>query len=138
MSVVEIQFVDGQHLPSRIEELLRRVSQRVSAVLGSPVGRVRVFVTMHPPELWATGGVPAAQDGDPAAYFVAVVLQESSPAQRGKLLTEITDALCDALGVTRDRVHGRVAQVPPEDCVVGGVLTSSTRGPEVVVRSTLV
>jgi phenylpyruvate tautomerase PptA (4-oxalocrotonate tautomerase family) len=136
--VVEIHLVDGQHRPARIEELLQRVSHRAAAALGSPVGRVRAFVTMHPPELWATGGVPAAVDGDPAPYFVATVLAASSAAQRTRLLADITDALCDVLGVTRVRIHGRVAQVPPDDCVVGGVPPSFAHRQEVVVHSTLI
>ena len=138
MSVVEIHLVDGQHLPSRIDELLARVSQRVATVLGSPVGRGRGVGPLHPPAAWVTGGVPAAVDGDPAPYFVATVLQASSAVQRGRLLAEITDALCDVLGVTRVRIHGRVAQVPPDDCVVGGVPPSHAHREEIVVRSTLI
>jgi 4-oxalocrotonate tautomerase family enzyme len=135
MPVVEIHLVEGQHAPARIEELLRRVSERYAAVLESPLTRIRAFVTMHPAELWATGGVPAAVDGDPAPYFVAAVLEGRPREQRQRLLAEITDALCDVLGATRSRVRGRIAQVPPEDWGIGGVPASSRRREEIVARS---
>ncbi len=138
MPVVEIHLVDGQHLPARMEELLARVSERYAAVLDSPISRVRAFVTMHPAELWATGGVPAAVDGDPAPYFVAAVLEGRPVEQRHRLLGEITDAICEVLGVTRSRVRGRVAQVPPDDWSIGGVPAASKRRDEIIARSTLV
>ncbi len=138
MPVVEIHLVEGQHLPARMEELLRRVSERYAAVLESPLSRVRAFVTMHPDELWATGGVPAAVDGDPAPYFVAAVLEGRPVEQRHRLLAEITDAICDVLGVTRSRVRGRVAQVPPDDWAIGGVPATTQRREEIVARSSLV
>jgi 4-oxalocrotonate tautomerase family enzyme len=137
MPVVEIHLVEGEHLPSRIEELLRRMSERYAAVLESPLNRVRAFVTMHPPELWATGGVPAAVDGDPAPYFVAAVLEGRPVEQRQRLLAELTDALCEVLGVTRSRVRGRIAQVPPEDWAIGGVPASSKRREEIIARSSM-
>ncbi|HEY2222904.1 tautomerase family protein [Actinomycetospora sp.] len=138
MPVVEIHLVEGEHLPARIEELLRRVSERYAAVLESPINRVRAFVTMHPPELWATGGITAAVDGDPAPYFVAAVLEGRPASQRQQLLAEITDAICDVLGATRSRVRGRVAQVAPEDWAIGGVPASRKRREEIVARSTRV
>ncbi len=138
MSVVEIHLVEGQHAATRIEELLRRVSERYAAVLGAPIGRVRAVVTMHPPELWATGGIPAAVDGDPAPYFVVSVLEGRLPAQRHRLLADITDAICDVLGATRSRVLGRVVQVPPDDWAVGGVPASSRRRDQIVARTNLV
>jgi 4-oxalocrotonate tautomerase family enzyme len=137
MPVVEIHLVEGQHLPVRIEELLRDVSERYAAVLESPLSRIRAFVTMHPAELWATGGVTAAVDGDPAPYFVAAVLEGRPPEQRQRLLRELTDALCDVLGVTRSRVRGRIVQVPPEDWAIGGVPASSKRREEIIARSSM-
>src|ERR1700744_392774 len=101
MPVVEIHLVEGQDPPAPVGELLARVSERYAAVLESPIGRVRAFVTMHPAELWATGPVPSAGDGDPAPYFVAAVLEGRPVEQRHRLLAEITDAICDVLGVTR-------------------------------------
>ncbi|NMO91036.1 tautomerase family protein [Actinomycetospora sp. TBRC 11914] len=135
MPVVEIHLVEGQQPPARIEELLRRVSERYAAVLESPITRIRAFVTMHPPELWSTGGVTAAVDGDPAPYFVAAVLEGRPAEQRQRLLAEITDTLCEVLGATRSRVRGRIAQVPPEDWGIGGVPASSRRREEIVARS---
>ena len=137
MTVVEIHLVQGQHAPTRIEELLRRVSARYASVLECPGGRVRAFVTMHPPELWSTGGVPAAVDGDPGPYFVATVLEGPPVSQRQRLLAEITDAVCDVLAATRTRVHGRVVQVPPEDWAIGGLPVATRRRDTIVARTTL-
>ena len=137
MPVVEVHLVEGRHSPSRIEDLLRRVSERYAAVLESPIERVRAFVTLHPPELWATGGVPASVDGDPAPYFVAAVLTGRPAEQRQRLLAEITDACCDTLGATRSRVRGRIVQVPPEDWGIGGVPAAQQRREEIVTRSDL-
>ncbi|WP_433798937.1 tautomerase family protein [Actinomycetospora sp. CA-084318] len=135
MPVVEIHLVEGAHDDRRIEDLLRRVSERYAAVLESPIDRVRAFVTMHAPQHWMTGGVPAAVDGDPAPYFAAAVLEGRPVDQRHRLLAELTDVLCDVLGVTRSRVRGRVVQVPPDDWAIGGVPAATRRRDEIVARS---
>lgn len=135
MPVVEIHLVAGDHDDRRIEDLLRRVSERYAAVLDSPLDRVRAFVTMHAPQHWMTGGVAAAVDGDPAPYFAAAVLEGRPVEQRHRLLAEITDVLCDVLGVTRSRVRGRVVQVPPDDWAIGGVPAATRRRDEIVARS---
>lgn len=137
MPVVEIHLVEGQHTPTRVEELLRRVSERYAAVLEIPIGRTCVFITTHAPEMWAAGGVPAAVDGDPSPYFVATVLEGTPPARRQRLLGQITDTICDVLGATRVRVRGRIALVPPTDWAVGGMSTSTQRTVQVVPSSTL-
>ncbi|MFC5062620.1 tautomerase family protein [Actinomycetospora atypica] len=138
MPVLEIHLVEGDHVPEKLERLLRRASDRCAAVLELPVTTVRAFLTMHPGELWATGGVPASVDGDPAPWFVVAVLEGRPVEQRHRLLAEITDVVCDVLGATRSRVQGRVAQVPRDDWAVGGVPVPAGRRPEVVARSPLV
>ncbi len=135
MPVVEIHLVEGDHDPSRIEPLLRRVSERYAAILDSPIERVRAFVTMHRPEHWMTGGVTAAVDGDAAPYFAAAVLEGKPPEQRRRLLAELTDIICDVMGATRSRVRGHIVQIPPEDWGVGGVPASQGRRPEIIARS---
>jgi phenylpyruvate tautomerase PptA (4-oxalocrotonate tautomerase family) len=137
MPVVEIHLVEGQHTPTRIEELLRRVSERFAAVLDIPIARTCVFITTHAPEMWATGGVPAAVDGDPSPYFVATVLEGTPPAERQRLLGQITDTICDVLGATRVRVRGRVALVAPTDWTVGGMSAASQRTVRVEASSSL-
>ena len=138
MPVLEIHLVEGDHVPDKLERLLRRASERLAAVLELPVGSVRAFLTMHPGSLWATGGVPASVDGDPAPFFVAAVLEGRPVEQRHRLLAEITDVICDVLGATRSRVQGRVAQVPRDDWGIGGVPVPARRRPEIVARSPLV
>jgi phenylpyruvate tautomerase PptA (4-oxalocrotonate tautomerase family) len=135
MPVVEIHLVEGDHDAARIEPLLRRVSERYAAIADSPIERVRAFVTMHRPEHWMTGGVTAAVDGDTAPYFAAAVLEGTTPAQRHRLLAELTDIICDVMGATRSRVRGRIVQVPRDDWATGGVPASYGRRPEVVARS---
>ncbi|MDL5158486.1 tautomerase family protein [Actinomycetospora termitidis] len=135
MPVVEIHLVEGDHDDRRLEDLLRRVSERYAAVLESPIERVRAFVTMHPPQHWMTGGVTAAVDGDAAPYFAAAVLEGRPVEQRHRLLAELTDVICEVLGATRSRVRGRVVQVPPDDWSIGGVPAATRRREEIVARS---
>lgn len=137
MSVVEIHLVEGGYSFARVEDVLRRVSERYAHVLEVPLGRVCAFVTQHPPEVWAVGGVPAAVDGDPSPYFVATVPEDCSSRQRRRLLVEITDILCDVLGATRVRVRGRLVPVAPGDWAIGGVTASAARREE-IARSSLV
>src|ERR1041384_2290298 len=113
MPVVEIHLVDGQHTPTRIEELLRRVSERYAAVLEIPIARTCVFITTHVPEMWAAGGAPAAVAGDPPPSFAPTVREATPPARRQRLLGQVTDTICDVLGATRVRGRGRLALVRP-------------------------
>lgn len=135
MPVVEIHLVEGHHAPSRIQELLLRVSERTAAVLDVPVGRTVAFATLHAPETWVAGGVSATLDSDPAPYFVAHVSPGVPSADRERLLSEITDAVCVVLGASRVRVRGRIEQVASDGWAVGGITASAQRRAETVVRS---
>lgn len=133
MPVLEVHLVDGQHDPGALHRLLGELSARSAEVLGSPVDRVRVLVTLHRPELVAVGGVVG---GDPAPWFTASVLTGRPAGQRAALLAGLTDVLVDVLGVHRARVRGRIAQVPPEDWGIGGVPAAAVRADEVRARAT--
>lgn len=129
MPVLEVHLVDGLHTPAQHAELLFALSTRYAEVTGVPLDRVRAHITVHRPELWATGGIPA--DGRSAPYFTAALFADRPAELRRRLLGALTDLVVDVLGVDRRLVHGEVVPVQPDDWIVGGV--SAARG--VVARS---
>lgn len=130
MPILEVHLVDGMHTPAQHADLLTSMSARCAEVLGSPLDRVRAYVTLHRPEHWATGGVPGA----PAPYFTAIVLQGRPAEQRRRLLGAVTDILVDVLGVDRRLVRGRIIQVHPDDWAIGGVPAGAARQSEIAAR----
>lgn len=130
MPVVEVHLVEGAHTPAQHAALLDGLSRTYAAVLESPIGRVRAFLTLHPPEHWATGGVLGA----PAPYFTALVLAGRPVEQRHRLLAAFTDVVVDVLGVERSLVRGRVVPVDPDDWGIGGVPASVARQAEIAAR----
>lgn len=130
MPILEVHLVDGVHTPAQHSELLTSLSARYAEVLESPLDRIRAYVTLHRPEHWATGG----EQGAPAPYFTAIVLQGRPAEQRRRLLGAFTDILVDVLGVDRRLVRGRVIQVDPDDWAIGGVPASVVRQSEIAAR----
>lgn len=59
MPLVRIDILEGRS-PEVIEELHVRVAALVAEIVGSPVERVRTYITEIPPANWGIGGVPAA------------------------------------------------------------------------------
>jgi phenylpyruvate tautomerase PptA (4-oxalocrotonate tautomerase family) len=118
MPILEVHLVEGMHTPAQHAELLSAMSARYAEVLESSLDRVRAYVTLHQPELWATAGVPASARSAP--YFTAIVF-EGRPLERRRLLGAFTDIIVDVLGVDRRLVHGRIIPVHPEDWAIGGV-----------------
>jgi phenylpyruvate tautomerase PptA (4-oxalocrotonate tautomerase family) len=123
MPILGVHLVEGMHTPSQHAELLVAMSRRYAEVTEVPLDRVRAHVTLHRPELWANGGIPA--DGRSAPYFMAVLLADRPAELRRRLLGALTDLLVDVLGVDRRLVHGEIVPVQPDDWAVGGV--SATR-----------
>jgi phenylpyruvate tautomerase PptA (4-oxalocrotonate tautomerase family) len=123
--ILEVHLVEGMHTPAQHAELLVAMSVRYAEVIEVPRERVRGFVTLHSPELWANGGIPA--DGRSAPYFTAVVFADRPTETRRRLLGALTDLLVDVLGVDRRLVHGEVVPVQPDDWAVGGVPASAAR-----------
>jgi phenylpyruvate tautomerase PptA (4-oxalocrotonate tautomerase family) len=119
MPVLGVHLVEGMHTPAQHAELLVAMSTRYAEVTQVPLDRVRAHVTLHRPELWANGGIPA--DGRSAPYFTAVVLADRPAELRRRLLGALTDLLVDVLGVDRRLVHGEIVPVQPDDWAVGGV-----------------
>jgi phenylpyruvate tautomerase PptA (4-oxalocrotonate tautomerase family) len=118
MPILEVHLVEGSHTPAQHAELLTAISTRYAEVLELPRDQVRAYLTLHRPELWATGAIPAS--GMSAPYFTAVVFADRPVELRRRLLGALTDLLVDVLGVDRRLVHGRVVPVQPEDWAVGG------------------
>ena len=125
MPILEIHLVEGAHTPAQHAELLTAVSTRYAEVLEVSRDQVRAHLTLHRPELWATGAIPAT--GRSAPYFTAVVLADWPVDLRRRLLGALTDLLVDVLGVDRRLVHGRIIPVQPEDWAVGGAPLGALR-----------
>ncbi|HLU57323.1 MAG TPA: 4-oxalocrotonate tautomerase [Pseudonocardia sp.] len=125
MPVLEVHLVEGLHTPSQHAELLVAMSTRYAEVTGVPRDRVRAHVTLHRPELWANGGIPA--DGRSAPYFTAVVFADQPAEVRRRLLGALTDLIVDVLGVDRRLVHGEAIPVQPDDWAIGGVSAAARR-----------
>jgi 4-oxalocrotonate tautomerase len=60
MPLVRIDILEGRP-PEVIEELHARVAALVADIIGSPLDRVRTYVTEIPAGNWGIGGVPAAR-----------------------------------------------------------------------------
>ncbi len=133
MPILTVHLVDGLHTPAQHAELLTAMSARYAEVLGSPVDRVRAYVTLLRPEHWATGGVPGGAVSAP--YFTAIVLEGRPAEQRRRLLADLTDLLVDVLGVDRSLVRGRIIQVHPDDWGIGGVPAGELRAAEIAARA---
>jgi phenylpyruvate tautomerase PptA (4-oxalocrotonate tautomerase family) len=133
MPVLEVHLVDGLHTPAQHAELLVALSTRYAEVTDVPLDRVRAHVTLHRPELWANGGIPA--DGRSAPYFTAVLFSDRPTELRRRLLGALTDLIVDVLGVDRRLVHGEVVPVHPDDWAIGGVPGGTSRRPVAATRS---
>lgn len=135
MPVMEIHLVEDQFSESQHAELLGACAAHYADVLQSPVDRVRVFITLHKPALFCTGGQLARDDPRPAPYFQFIVLQGRPLDQRHALLAGFTDRIERILGVERSRIRGSCWPVPPEDWAIGGVPASVIRSEEVAARA---
>jgi phenylpyruvate tautomerase PptA (4-oxalocrotonate tautomerase family) len=125
MPVLEVHLVEGLHTSAQHAELLVAMSTRYAEVTDMPLDRVRAHLTLHRPELWANGGIPA--DGRSAPYFTAVVFADRPADLRRRLLGALTDMLVDVLGVDRRLVHGEIVPVQPGDWATGGVSAAAAR-----------
>jgi 4-oxalocrotonate tautomerase family enzyme len=121
--------------PGQRRRLLEEGSVVYADVLGSPVERVRVYVTDHEPDSVAVGGRIVA-DGAPAApYFTAVVLEGRSAEQRARLLAALTELVADVLAIDPAVVRGHVVRVSGEDWGIGGTPAAQVRAAEIRQRA---
>ena len=132
MPILEVHLVEGAHTPAQHAELLTAISTRYAELLEQPREEVRAHITLHQPELWATGAIPAS--GRSAPYFTAIVLADRPAELRRRLLGALTDLLVDVLRVDRRLVHGRIIPVQPEDWSVGGAPAGAPRRGQLSAR----
>jgi 4-oxalocrotonate tautomerase len=59
MPLVRIDILEGRP-PETIERLHSEVAALVAEIIGSPLDRIRTYVTEIPAENWGIGGVPAS------------------------------------------------------------------------------
>lgn len=131
MPIFEVHVLAGRHPAGRLADLLATLTERYATVLGSPVERVRGYVTEHPPEHWATAG----ETGVEAPYVTAIVLAGRPAEQRHRLLAELTDGVVEVLGAEREQVRVRIIQVDPDDWGIAGVPASARRAAEIATRA---
>lgn len=135
MPILNFHLIEDAYTKAQHEELLRRSSRFFAEVLGSPVERIRVFITLHRPELCAVGGELVSINEQLAPYFSFVVLEGRPVEERQRLLEGFTDIVVAVLDAKRDLVRGSVTPVHPENWSIGGRPASQIRQAEVQARA---
>lgn len=79
MPLVRIDLMEGRP-PEMIRELHERVAALVAEITGSPIDRIRTYITQFPPHAWGIGGVPAdvARAADVEARRQAALAREAA------------------------------------------------------------
>ena len=135
MPVVNFHLLAGHSTAEQEQRLLVEASRLYSEVLGSPIERVRAFITPYPASQFAVAGQPCSVNGLHAPFFEFIVLDGRPLAERQRLAEGFTDLLVSILGVRRELVRGRCQRVAPEDWSIGGVPASVQRAGEVAARA---
>jgi 4-oxalocrotonate tautomerase len=135
MPVLNFHLVEGQYSQEQHERLLVESSRFFAEVLRSPIDRVRVFINLHRPELFAVGGQLVSTSQARAPYFSFVVLEGRPLEDRQRLLRGFTDIIVDLLQVDRSLVRGGIVPVAPENWAIGGEPASVQREAEVRARA---
>ncbi|UZN53558.1 4-oxalocrotonate tautomerase [Bacillus paralicheniformis] len=60
MPIVHIQLLEGRP-PEKVEEVIQKVTEMLSATLDAPRENVRVLVTEIPKSHWGIGGTPVSK-----------------------------------------------------------------------------
>lgn len=135
MPILNYHLVEGQYSQTQHQRLLLDSSRFFAEALRCPIDRIRVFINLHRPELFAVGGRPVSDTGARAPYFTFVVLEGRSLEDRQKLLTGFTDIVVEVLGVERGLVRGGIVPVAPENWAIGGEPASRKRADEARARA---
>lgn len=114
--------------------MLKEAAQLYSDVLGSPMERVRAFITTHAATRFFVAGELVSNNNLHAPYFDFIVLEGRPLVERQQLLTGFTDLIVDILNVKRELVRGSCRRVEPQDWAIGGVPASDLRKDEVKAR----
>lgn len=134
MPVVNFHLLEGTTTPEQEELLLLGACRLYADVLGSPMERVRAFITAHSAQRFAVAGALVSVNGVHAPFFDFIVLDGRPLYQRQALLAGFTDLLVGILGVCREDVRGACRRVHPEEWGIGGVPASELRKSEVEAR----
>ena len=137
MPILNFHLVDGHYSQAQHERLLVESSRFFAEVLRCPIERVRVFITLHRPELFAVAGELCSRGGGQAPYFTFITLEGRSLEDRQRLLRGFTDLVVDILQVDRNVVRGGIVPVMPENWAIGGEAASATRAEEIRARAEL-
>jgi 4-oxalocrotonate tautomerase len=135
MPVLEFHLVEGRYSEAQCERLLVESSKLYAEVLQSPLERVRVFIQLYAPHLFATGGVPVSKGGAPAPVFHFIALEGRPVEERQRLLAGFTDLCVDILGAERRLVRGGCWMIAPENWGIAGQPASVLRAAEVQARA---
>ena len=120
MPILNFHLVEGEYTQVQHERLLLESSRFFADVLGSPVDRIRAFITLYRPELSAVAGKLVSVNQQQAPYFTFIVLEGRPLDERQRLLAGFTDIVVDVLKVRRDLVRGGITPVHPENWSIGG------------------
>lgn len=135
MPIVNFHLVEGKSTLVQNERLLKEACRLYAEVLGSPIDRVRAFITLHRPDQFAVGDDLVSNNDLHAPFFDFIVLEGRSLEQRQRLLAGFTDLLVETLGVSRDLVRGGCRRIDPEDWAIGGTPASVLREAEIRARA---
>ncbi len=135
MPVINFHIVEDKYTPGQLECLLLESSKLYAEVLESPIERVRAFVTLHKPSLFAVGGKLVSSRQADAPYFSFIVLEGRPVKERQRLLTGFTDLVVDILGASRELVRGGCTPIHPENWCIGGTPASVARATEIRSRA---
>ena len=135
MPIVNFHLVEGKLTFVQNERLLKEACRLYAEVLGSPIDRVRAFITLHRPDQFAVGDDLVSNNDLHAPFFDFIVLEGRSLEQRQRLLAGFTDLLVETLGVRRDLVRGGCRRIDPEDWAIGGTPASVLRDAEIRARA---
>ncbi len=135
MPVINFHIVEDKYTPDQLEHLLLESSKLYAEVLKSPIERVRAFVTLHKPSLFAVAGKLVSSSQADAPYFSFIVLEGRPIEERHRLLTGFTDLVVDILGAKRDLVRGGCTPIHPENWCIAGTPASVARQAEIQSRA---
>ena len=135
MPVLEFHLVEGHYSDAQCERLLVESSKLYAEVMKTPLERVRVFIQLHAPQRFATGGVLVSKGGASAPVFHFIALEGRPMEERQRLLAGFTDLCVDILGAERNLVRGGCWRIGAEDWGIGGQSASLLRAAEVQARA---
>lgn len=135
MPVIQFHIVEYRYTKPQLERLLLESSKLYAEVLKSPIERVRAFVTLHQPALFAVAGKLVSSGQTDAPYFSFIVLEGRSLEERHRLHAGFTDLIVEILGADRDSVRGGCTPVHPENWSIAGTPASVAREAEIRARA---